>query len=197
MQKKAWKLHYKIFIALSVFLFSFNFAKGEISPIDATRNAKQHNNQGVIFMREGDLSAAMKEFKIAIALNPNVQATSVYYNNLGQVYMRMYALNNNRLFPFWAQKCFEQALLGDCMNFVYYNNLVDTYEVLGVLNSKITYHLSQKEENPYSAIILGLIYLKQNKIGAAITILDDFCAQNPDLIITSDIKRLLAKYEFI
>lgn len=176
---------------------SFNVAISEISTIDATRNAKQHNNQGVIFMKEGDLEAAMKEFKIAIALNPNVQATSVYYNNLGQVYMRMYALNNNKLFPMWAQKCFEQALLGDCMNFVYYKNLVNVYEARGILNSKVTYHLSQKDKNPYSAIILGLIYLKQSKIGAAVTILDDFCVQNPDLIITSDVKRLLANYQFI
>ena len=111
--------------------------------------------------------------------------------------MRMYALNNNKLFPMWAQKCFEQALLGDCMNFVYYKNLVNVYEARGILNSKVTYHLSQKDKNPYSAIILGLIYLKQNKIGAAVTILDDFCVQNPDLIITSDVKRLLANYQFI
>ena len=197
MLKKAWKLYSKIFIFFFVLLLGVNCAKCELTPVDAARNAKEHNNQGVIFMREGDYLAAIKEFKIAIGINPNTQSTSVYYNNLGQAYMKIYAFNKNRLLPVWAQSCFEQALIGDCMNLVYYKNLVAAYEARGNMNSKVSYHLAQKDKNPYNAIVVGLIYLKQNKIGAAITILDNFCAQNPDLVITSDIKRLMADYEFI
>ena len=197
MLKKAWKLYFKIFLFFFVIIFTVSAAKCELTPVDAARNAKEHNNQGVIFMREGDYLAAIKEFKIAIGINPNVQSTSVYYNNLGQAYMKIYAINKNHLLPIWAQNCFEHALTGDCLNLTYYKNLVNAYEARGNLNSRASYHLSKKSENPYNAIVVGLIYLKQNKIGAAITILDDFCAQNPDLVITSDIKRLIAQNEFI
>ena len=178
-------------------LFLQGSANCELTPIDAARNAKEHNNQGVIFMREGDYNAAIKEFKIAIGINPNVQSTSVYYNNLGQAYMKIYALNPSKLLPILAQNCFEQAILGDCLNLTYYKNLVSSYDARGNLSSRASYHLSRKEKNPYNAIIVGLIYLKQNKTGAALTILDEFCAQNPDLVITSDIKRLIAQNEFI
>ena len=197
MQKKVWKFYYRVFIFILITFLSSGIAKCAVSSIDATRNAKEHNNQGIIYMREGDYYAAIKEFKIAIGINPNVQSTSVYYNNLGQAYMKIYQINKNKLLPIWAQSCFEQALIGDCLNLTYYKNLVNAYEARGNLSSRASYHLSQKEENPYNAIIVGLIYLKQNKIGAAVTILDDFCSQNPDLVITSDIKRLLVNYESI
>ena len=68
----------RIFFLVLALLFSFNFARCEITPVDAARNAKEHNNQGVIYMREGDYLAAIKELKIAIGINPNVQSTSVY-----------------------------------------------------------------------------------------------------------------------
>ena len=197
MLKKVWKLYFRIFLFVFVICYTIGLANCAITPVDAARNAKEHNNQGVIFMREGDYLAAIKEFKIAIGINPNVQSTSVYYNNLGQAYMKIYEINKNRLLPIWAQSCFEQALVGDCLNLTYYRNLVSAYEARGNLSSKASYHLSKKSENPYNAIIVGLIYLKQNKIGAAVTILDDFCSQNPDLVISSDIKRLIANYEFI
>ncbi len=167
------------------------------APLDAAKNAKEHNNQGVIYMREGDYSAAAKEFKIAIGINPNVQSTSVYYNNLGQAYMKMYFQCNSRFLLILAQNCFENALVGDCLNLTYYKNLVNVYEARDNLAARARYHLSKRSENPYNAITVGLIYLKQNKIGAAVTILDEFCSQNPDLVISSDIKRLIANYEFI
>lgn len=190
-------MYFRYFLVLLLMLLSLNAARCEITPVDAARNAKEHNNQGVIFMREGDYLAAIKEFKIAIGINPKAQSTSVYYNNLGQAYMKIYEINKNRLLPIWAQSCFEDALRGDCMNITYYRNLVNAYEARGTLSSRASYHLARKGENPYNAIIVGLIYLKQNKIGAAVTILDTFCSENPDLIITDDIKRIIAKYEFI
>lgn len=187
----------RIFFLVLALFFSFNFARCEITPVDAARNAKEHNNQGVIYMREGDYLAAIKEFKIAIGINPNVQSTSVYYNNLGQAYMKIYAINKHRLLPLWAQSCFEQALKGDCMNITYYKNLISAFEARGNMSQKAAYYLARKDENPYYVIITGLIYLKQNKIGTAVTMLDAFCSENPDLIITDDIKRILLNYEFI
>lgn len=190
-------MYFKIFLLLFVLFIALNPARCELTPVDAMRNAKEHNNQGVIFMREGDYLAAIKEFKIAIGINPKAQSTSVYYNNLGQAYMKIYEINKNRLLPIWAQSCFEDALRGDCMNITYYKNLVNAYEARGNLSQKASYYIAHKQENPYYAIIVGLIYLKQNKIGAAVTMLDTFCSEYPDLIITDDIKRIIAKYEFI
>ncbi len=178
-------------------LFTINCAYGEITPIDAQRNAKEHNNQGTIYLREGDYLAAIKEFKIAIGINPNAQSTSVYYNNLGRTYMKIYEYNKNRLIAKWAQDCFEHAILGDCMNMVYYNNLVESYAAQGILDSRAQYLLKRVEKNPYNKIIIGLIYLRQNKIGAAITMLDDFCTNNPDLIITNDVKKIIKANSFI
>lgn len=168
-----------------------------MNPVDAARNAKEHNNQGVIFLNEGDFYAAVREFEIAIGLNPNTQATSVYYNNLGRAYMEMYRLTNDRRLLPTAQFVFERAVLQDCMNISYYQNLVDTYDKQGILDTKLNFLLENVKKNPYNQVIAGLIYLKQNKIGAAITILDDFCARNPDLAIVDDLKRLIKTYDII
>ena len=51
--------------------------------IDATKNAFLHNNMGLRYMEEHCYYAAIQEFKIAISLNPNTQATAVYYKNIG------------------------------------------------------------------------------------------------------------------
>ena len=55
--------------------------------IDATKNAYFHNNLGLNYLKEHCYYAAIQEFKIAISLNPNTQATAVYYNNIGDAYM--------------------------------------------------------------------------------------------------------------
>lgn len=197
MQKKVWKLYFRLFVFVFAIFLGFNVARCEITPVDASRNAKEHNNQGSTYLREGDYYAAIKEFKIAIGINPNVQATSVYYNNLGLTYMKIYQINKNQELARWAQSCFEHALLGDCMSLTYYNNLVDTYQAQGILASRASYLLANKNKNPYNEIIVGLIYLRQGKKGSAVTMLDDFCSINPDLIISKDIKRLIRSYNII
>ena len=53
-----------------------------LNKIDAERNAHIHNNTGLMYMQEGFYYGAIKEFKLAIDLNPNTQATAVYYSNL-------------------------------------------------------------------------------------------------------------------
>jgi tetratricopeptide (TPR) repeat protein len=45
----------------------------ETDKINASNNAEMHNNWGVNYLEEGDYFAAIKEFKIAIALNPSKQ----------------------------------------------------------------------------------------------------------------------------
>ena len=55
--------------------------------IDPEKNAYNHNNKGVEYLSEKYYYGAIQEFKIAISLNPNTQATAVYFNNLGKTYL--------------------------------------------------------------------------------------------------------------
>ena len=58
------------------------YKKPDVNVIDATKNAFLHNNMGLRYMEEHCYYAAIQEFKIAISLNPNTQATAVYYKNI-------------------------------------------------------------------------------------------------------------------
>ena len=57
--------------------------------IDPTRNGIKHNNKGIMYMQEGYLPQAIKEFQIAIELNPNMETTGLYYDNMGICYMKL------------------------------------------------------------------------------------------------------------
>lgn len=92
------------------------YKKPEYYTIDAVRNAYIHNNRGLNYVAERMYYPAIEEFKIAISLNPNTQATAVYYNNLGETYMKIG-------YPDLAQDCFERALKQYSLNLKYYKNL--------------------------------------------------------------------------
>ena len=63
----------------------FGAAIGLISAC-ATTN---HNDQGMMFVNQGDMNNAIAEFKMAIAQSPSAQA----YSNLGATYMQVGKLN--------------------------------------------------------------------------------------------------------
>ena len=79
----------KIFAAILIIYLSMQTANaaGTIATyvIDPEKNAYQHNNLGIMYVEERDYYAAIQEFKMAISLNPNTQATATYFNNLGKV----------------------------------------------------------------------------------------------------------------
>lgn len=171
-------------------------------PVDAAKNANWHNRRGANYFKEQDYFAALKEFKMAIALNPNSQSTAVYYNNLGKVYLIFGEIQRGRNltradadFTLMAQTCFERAIQFDCMKFEYYKNLVRSYELLGVTASKKAFLLKNLNVNPFNAIIIGIIYAKEGNIIPARGILEQFVIKNPDLIITNDVKKFLQLLE--
>ncbi len=171
-------------------------------PVDAAKNANWHNRRGANYFKEQDYFAALKEFKMAIALNPNSQSTAVYYNNLGKVYLIFGEIQRGRNltradadFTLMAQTCFERAIQLDCMKFEYYKNLVRSYELLGVTASKKAFLLKNLNVNPFNAIIIGIIYAKEGNIVPARGILEQFVLKNPDLIIASDVKKFLQLLE--
>ena len=172
----------KIFI-LSLIFLSFAtsaYRKPDVYEIDATKNAYIHNNLGLMYVNEKCYYAAIQEFKIAISLNPNTQATAVYYNNLGEVYLTIG-------YPDYAVDCFERALQQYSLSFKYYQNLAKTYKMLGTVDKYIAVYSS--ESNPLNKVMLTLLYEQNGDTKRAITILDDFAMSEPDLIITGSVKR--------
>lgn len=181
-----------------IFLLAVFYAMpsyGEVQTIDARRNGELHNNLGVGYLKEGDYFAAIKEFKIAIALNPSKQTTAVYFNNLGRTYMELAKIQKqhnlstqNGDFAAWAEISFDTAIEQDCMNLTYYKNLVQSYKAQGKLNQKLKEYKVKADKNPFSQIVVVLIYQAQNKKRNAQIALDEFITKYPNLLITPSLK---------
>src|SRR5574344_1245695 len=103
--------------------------------IDPEKNAYLHNNKGVEYVKEQCYYAAIQEFKMAISLNPQKQATAIYFNNLGKVYMTIG-------YPELALDWCNNAITPHSLNFEYYQNLADCYKKLGQSKSKLQYYRS-------------------------------------------------------
>ncbi len=171
----------KIIIIALLFcsVFVSGYKKPETYVINSEKNATEHNNLGLMYMKDYWWYAAIQEFKIAISLSPNVQASSVYYNNLGECYMKVGA-------PDLAQDCFERALGLYTLNFKYYLNLADCYQALKIVDAKIAQ--TYENDNPLNMIMRGLLLDKKGQYRDAIVILDEFAVKEPDLIITPAVK---------
>lgn len=172
----------KKFYVLTLLICSFmlsGFKQPETYTIDAQKNAVIHNNKGLKYMEDYWWATAIQEFKIAISLSPETQASSVYYNNLGECYMKIG-------YPDLAQDCFERAVKLYTLNFKYFKNLAECYDALGIVDTKIleTY----ENDNPFNYIMRGLLFAKQGNYPDAITILDEFVEKEPDLIVTHAVK---------
>ena len=96
----------KNFLLIALIFLSFitsGYKKPDVYVIDATKNAFLHNNMGLRYMEEHCYYAAIQEVKIAISLNPNTQATAVYYKNIGDAYMAIG-------YPDMAKQPYEDAV---------------------------------------------------------------------------------------
>lgn len=150
--------------------------------IDPEKNAYDHNNKGVMYMEEKCYYAAIQEFKIAISLNPKTQATSVYFNNLGKVYMLIG-------YPELALDCFENAVTQYSLNFEYYENLAKCYKKLGKTSEKLSLYKTKQRDNPVAKVMTGLLEEQNGNLKNAITTLDEFVNAEPDLIITPAVRK--------
>ncbi len=172
-------------IVLSVSLTAPCFAAGGTIAtyvIDPAKNAFEHNNLGVMYVEEKCYYAAIQEFKMAISLNPKKQATAVYFNNLGKVYMTIG-------YPNLALDCFKNALTQYSLNFEYYKNLADCYEKLGQLQTQLEIYKAQQDKNPLNIIMIGLLNEQIGNKKKAIMVLDEFVMSEPNLIITPAVKK--------
>ena len=177
----------KILITLFIFLSVMPaFSKpGTIVTytIDPEKNAWEHNNKGVKYLEdEKCYYAAIQEFKIAISLNPKAQSTAIYMNNLGKVYLIIG-------YPDLALGCFEDAIKQYSLNFEFYKNLAECYQLLGKTQQKLAEYKKLQDENPIAGIMVGLLEEQSGEKRKAITTLDNFAMSEPDLIITPAVQK--------
>ena len=174
----------KIFLLLIISFLSLPaFCAGGTSVtyvIDPEKNAFEHNNLGIMYVEEKCYYAAIQEFKMAISLNPKTQATAVYFNNLGKVYMTIG-------YPNLALDCFKNAITQYNLSFEYYQNLVQCYKALHQEKKQLETYKNH-QNSPLDKIMLGLLYEQTGDIKKAIIVLDEFANSEPDLLITPSVK---------
>ncbi len=153
--------------------------------IDATKNARLHSNMGNIYFGEKNYTGALKEYQIAYNLTSNTSESSTYLYNIARCFMK---LQNYEA----ARRAVLGAIDKDCINLTYYETLVDCYIILKTSDQELKKHLKDNS-NPYNRIIAGLIFLKTGQKTSAKAIFDEFINDNPDMIITQDIKAILRK----
>ena len=167
---------------LFVLIFCSGYKKPYKYTIDAEKDAFYHNNVGLNYLKDRIYYAAIQEFKIAIQLSPNTQATAIFKNNLGETY-------NFIGYPDMARICFEDAIKLYGLNFKYYLNLTQCYKQLGITQTKIKEF--QNTKNPYEKIQLGLLYIQSGEVRKGVITLDELCNEEPDLLITPAIRQYL------
>lgn len=150
--------------------------------IDPEKNAYNHNNKGVEYLSEKYYYGAIQEFKIAISLNPNTQATAVYFNNLGKTYLIIG-------FPELALDCFKNAVKQYSMNFEYYENLAKCYKQLAQTDKQLSKYKNDVSKNPLNQVMVGLLEEQSGNKRKAITTFDDFAQSEPNLLITPAIRQ--------
>lgn len=153
--------------------------------IEAENNAYRHNNQGLLYLKEKYYFGAIKEFQIAIDLLPNSQATAVYYVNLGKTYEEIG-------YPALARNCFEKAVSINVLCFDYYLKLAENYKKLGIVDEKLI-EFQNKTESPLNEVMVGLLFIQKGHISTGVTVLDEFCNKEQNLLITAGIKEYLKK----
>ena len=155
--------------------------------INAVKNARGHSNMGNIYFDEGNIISAIKEYEIAYRLTWNSSSSSVYLYNLSRCYT---ALKNYKQ----AKIYLDEAIKKDCLNMTYYKALVDCYIQLNIQEEELK-KCFKDETNPYKRIIAGLIFLKTGNKFAAKNIFDEFINDNPDMIISDDVRLILKQID--
>ena len=174
-------------VLILFFCAQCSFAKMDVMVIDAQKNAVDHNNRGVIYMQDRYYAAAIKEFQLAVMLDPDTQASSVYYANLANCYMKIG-------YPALAQDTLQRAIKKHPMNFGFYQDLAVIYKRLNITGEKIKYYQKDSSKNPLSQIMVGLLYMEDGKYDAGLAKLQEFIYVEPDLIITNGVKKYVEQH---
>lgn len=172
------------FLIISPMLALQACAKIERFHVNAQRNAVDHSNRGVIYMQDRYYAAAIKEFQLAILLDPDTQAAATYYANLANCYMKIG-------YPALAQDALQRAIKLNPMNLTYYEDLTITLKRQKLLEQKLKYYKKDAEKNPLSHLMVGFILIEQGNEDAGIAKLHEFVATEPDLIISKGVQKFI------
>lgn len=174
-------------LKILLLLFFTLFLQGSTFVIDPSKNAVWHNERGLFFLRFDNYYGAIEEFKIAIALNHESEASAAFYNNLGTAYYKLGGYDLSR-------QCFEKAVRLNSNFIEYYDNLIDSYKALKKINKVINDNEKAVNKNPYNSrafLMLGLINKKQGNKDKAVMYLKEFTRLEPDLDISKQIDNML------
>ena len=155
--------------------------------IDVVKNAYLHNSMGNIYFNEKNYNAAFQEYTIAYNLTKNTHAGAPYLYNMARCMIKLHNYKQ-------AKNFVEQAIKKNCINITYYEALVDCYIALNTYEKELSKHISDTK-NPYNRIVAGLIYLKTGEKTNAKIIFDEFINDNPDMIISEDVKHILREMD--
>ncbi len=156
--------------------------------IDPTKNAVWHNERGLFFLGLRYYAAAIKEFQLAITLNPDSEVSSTFYNNLGRSYYEIGDYNS-------AEIIYKKAIELKPYYLEFRENLIKTYEQKGTLNEIVEFHNNLIIEDPgnlQSYLMLGLIYKKYQNNDYALIYLNKFVQLAPEFGITNQIKQIIS-----
>ena len=171
----------KLFIIFCILISALPVLADET--IKAQNNAYRHNNKGLAYLKENYYFGAIKEFQIAIDLVPDSQASASYYVNLGTTYEK---IGYHTL----AKPCFEKAVSINVLCFDYYLKLARNYKNLGIVDEKIL-EFQNKAHSPLNDVMIGLLYIQKGAVQTGITMLDDFCSKEPNLLITDGVQNYI------
>ena len=174
----------KLLIAFIIFMTA-NCCVVADEEIKAQNNAYRHNNLGLMYLDENYYFGAIKEFQIAIDLVPDKQASAAFYVNLGKTYEKIGH-------PELAKPCFEKAVSLNALCFDYYLMLAENYKKLGLAEEKLA-EFQNKKYHPLNDIMIGLLYIQKGNISTGITVLDEFCNKEPNLLVTAGVKNYINK----
>ncbi len=174
----------KFLILLFIYLISVTSVMAD-EEIKAQNNAYRHNNLGLMYLNENYYFGAIKEFQRAIDLVPDKQASATFYTNLGRTYEKIgyYEL---------AQNCFEKALKLNVLCFDNYLTLAENYKKQGIAGTKLI-EFQNKTPYPLNDIMIGLLYIQKGDVSTGMTILDEFCNNEPNLMVTAGVRAYLDK----
>ena len=153
--------------------------------IKSANNAYRHNNRGLIYLSENYYFGAIREFQIAINLMPDAQGSAVYYVNLATTYEK---IGYSEL----ALPYYEKAVKLHPLYFDYYLKLAKCYKKLGYAEIKLKEY-QKKDYNPLNNIMIGLLYIETGNKSTGVTLLDNFCNEEKDLIISKGVREYLDK----
>lgn len=174
-----------------IIIVALLLCQGGTFVVDPTKNAVWHNEKGMSFLELKHYGAAMQEFQIAILLNPESEASSAFYNNLGMTYYKIGDYKSSEL-------NFQRAFELKPFYIEYYKNYINSYEkrnLLGNLSVQMTNTLIKDESDIQALLMLGLVHQKLGNKELAAGYLRKFIYLAPDLSISNQLKRLVKELE--